>query len=78
LLLKKCEKKVDQLLIAIQKMACDFSVRQFLKRMTEKDVVIRILQRNIRVYIAFKKLELVEIVYESQIHVLEDDKWNWI
>jgi len=48
------EKKIGEILITIQAASRGFLARQFLKRMTEKDVAIKIIQRNIRSYIGFK------------------------
>ena len=48
------EKKIGELLIVIQSAARAFLARQMYKRMTEKTVAIRIIQRNIRAWASFK------------------------
>jgi len=48
------ERKIGELLISVQAGARGFLARQFYKRMTERTVAIRIIQRNIRVWVGFK------------------------
>jgi len=48
------EKKIGELLISVQAGARGYLARQFYKRMTERTVAIRIIQRNIRVWVGFK------------------------
>ncbi len=48
------EKKISDILITIQASARGFLARQQFKRMTEKTVAVKIIQRNIRAWLSFK------------------------
>jgi len=48
------EKKIGELLIAIQAAARGYLSRQMYKRMTQKTVAIRVIQRNVRAWVGFK------------------------
>jgi len=48
------ERKIGEILITIQAAARGFLARQFFKRMTERTVAIKIIQRNVRNWISFK------------------------
>jgi len=48
------ERKIGDLLITIQAASRGYVARQLYKRMTEKTVAVRIIQRNIRAWVGFK------------------------
>jgi len=48
------ERKIGELLVTIQAASRGYLARQLYKRMTEKTVAVRIIQRNIRAWVGFK------------------------